>query len=466
MNAFLSDDFLLENDPARSLYFDHASKMPIIDYHCHLPPGEISEDKRFENLTKIWLYGDHYKWRAMRANGIPEKFITGEASDYQKFEKWAETVPYTMRNPLYHWTHMELRNPFGINSLLNPDSAKEIYEHCSGLLKSEAFSTRNLLRRFRVDIVCTTDDPIDDLKDHLKIKEGGYEIAVFPSWRPDKVLAADNVESLNAYLDKLSETTNIEIHDLQSLLDALKSRHDYFNTAGCRISDHGLERIYSRKFKKSQVKKVFNTLRAGHAVSKKKADIYKSAMLFFLAEMDHEKGWVQQFHIGALRNNNKRMGSVLGPDTGFDSIGDSSMARPISKFLNRLDSNKSLSKTILYNLNPADNYLFASMTGNFNDETAPGKIQFGSGWWFLDQKEGMEWQLNALSNLGLLSRFVGMVTDSRSFLSYPRHDYFRRILCNIIGTDVEKGLLPNDMKWLGQMVENISYYNAKNFFNF
>lgn len=466
MKAFLSEDFLLDTDPARSLYFDHASNMPIIDYHCHLPADEIAEDKNFENLTKIWLYGDHYKWRAMRANGVSEYFITGDANDYQKFERWAETVPYTMRNPLYHWTHMELKNPFGINKLLNSDSAEEIYEHCSALLKSEAYSTRNLLRRFRVETVCTTDDPIDDLKAHHKLNEDGFEIGVFPTWRPDRALGAEKVDFFNAYLDKLAEITNIEIHDIQSLIDALKARHDYFNSAGCKASDHGMERIYSRKFKKSQLKKIFNKLRAGHAVSKKKVEIYKSAILFYLAEMDHEKGWVQQFHIGALRNNNSRLGSVLGPDTGFDSIGDGSMARPLSKFLNRLDRRSALTKTILYNLNPAHNYLFASMTGNFNDGSVPGKIQFGSGWWFLDQKEGMEWQLNALSNLGLLSRFVGMITDSRSFLSYPRHDYFRRILCNIIGHDIENGLLPHDMKWLGQMVENISYYNAKTFFNF
>ena len=466
MKEFLSEDFLLDSEMSKSLYFDHASKMPIIDYHCHLPPDEIAEDKNFTNLTKIWLYGDHYKWRAMRANGIKEKYITGNTEDFEKFEKWAETVPYTMRNPLYHWTHMELKNPFGISKLLNPGSAREIYISCTELLITKPFSTRNLLKKFKVEVVCTTDDPSDTLSHHQKIKEDGFEIMVLPTFRPDKAMAAEDVVLYNHYLDKLSDTSNIDIKDLQSLVDALKSRHDYFHYMGGRLSDHGLEEMYSNSFKKSEIKKIFNSIRSGVSVSRKKLLKFKSALLIYLAEMDHEKGWTQQFHLGALRNNNSRMASSLGPDTGFDSIGDKEMARPVSRFLNSLDKTNSLPKTILYNLNPRDNYLFATMTGNFNDGSVPGKIQFGSGWWFLDQKEGMELQLNALSNLGLLSRFVGMLTDSRSFLSYPRHDYFRRILCNLIGMDVKNGLLPKDPDWLGQMVENISYYNAKNFFNF
>ncbi len=466
MKEFLSEDFLLESEMSRSLYFDHASKMPIIDYHCHLPPDEIAEDKNFANLTKIWLYGDHYKWRAMRANGIKEKYITGNTEDFEKFEKWAETVPYTMRNPLYHWTHMELRNPFGISKLLNSESAREIYDNCTELLNTKPYSTRNLLKKFKVEVVCTTDDPSDTLEHHRKIREDGFEIMVLPTFRPDKAMAAEDVVLYNQYLDKLSDTSNIDIKDLQSLIDALKARHDYFHYMGGRLSDHGLEEMYSNSYKKSEINKIFNSIRSGVSVSRKKLLKFKSALLIYLAEMDHEKGWTQQFHLGALRNNNSRMVSALGPDTGFDSIGDKEMARPVSRFLNSLDKTDSLAKTILYNLNPRDNYLFATMIGNFNDGSVPGKIQLGSGWWFLDQKDGMELQLNALSNLGLLSRFVGMLTDSRSFLSYPRHDYFRRILCNLIGNDVENGLLPKDSAWLGQMVENISYYNAKNFFNF
>jgi glucuronate isomerase len=466
MKEFLSEDFLLESKMSRSLYFEHASKMPIIDYHCHLPADEIAEDKNFKNLTKIWLDGDHYKWRAMRTNGIEEKYITGNAEDYDKFEKWAETVPYTMRNPLYHWTHMELKNPFGVTELLNPGSARDIYDKCEELLNTEHFSTRNLLKKFKVEVVCTTDDPADTLEHHTKIKEDGFETLVLPTFRPDKAMAAEDVVLYNEYLDKLSDISNVDIKDLQSLIDALKTRHDYFHHLGGRLSDHGLEEMYSSSFKKSEIKKIFNSIRSGVSVSKKKLIKFKSALLIYLAEMDHEKGWTQQFHLGALRNNNSRMASALGPDTGFDSIGDKEMARPVSKFLNTLDKMNALSRTILYNLNPRDNYVFATMIGNFNDGSVPGKIQLGSGWWFLDQKDGMEWQLNALSNLGLLSRFVGMLTDSRSFLSYPRHDYFRRILCNLIGNDVENGLLPDDSAWLGQMVENISYHNSKNFFNF
>jgi len=466
MKDFLTEDFLLDNDTSRNLYFNHASKMPIIDYHCHLPPNEIAEDKKFSNMTEIWLNGDHYKWRAMRANGIDEKFISGDASDYEKFEKWSETVPYTVRNPLYHWTHMELKNPFGVNKLLGPDTSKNIYNHCSELLNTDGFSTRNLLRKFNVKVVCTTDDPIDSLEHHKKIKKDKFEIRILPTFRPDKALATEDLSSFNTYLDKLSIASGIEIKDLQSLLDALKNRHDYFADLGCKLSDHGLEKIYSKKTKESEVQKIFDLLRSGQSISKKKDIKYRSYMLFQLAIMDHEKGWTQQYHLGAIRNNNSRMISEIGPDTGYDSIGDFEMAKPLSGFLDHLDQRHSLTKTILYNLNPKDNYLIATMAGNFNDNTIPGKIQFGSGWWFLDQKEAMEWQMNALSNLGLLSRFVGMLTDSRSFLSYPRHDYFRRILCNLIGKDVEAGLIPNDINWLGALVNNISYYNAKNYFGF
>lgn len=466
MKDFLSEDFLLDNETARNLYFNYASKMPIIDYHCHLPPHEIAQDKKFANMTEIWLLGDHYKWRAMRANGIDEKFISGDAHDYDKFEKWSETVPYTVRNPLYHWTHMELKKPFGVNKLLGPDTSKSIYNHCSELLSTDEFSTRNLLRKFNVKVVCTTDDPIDTLEHHKKIHSEDFEIKILPTFRPDKALATDDSVLFNKYLDDLSTASGIEIKDLQSLIDALKNRHDYFAESGCKLSDHGLEEIYSKKTSESEVRKIFDLLRSGKSISKKKTNKYKSFMLMQLAKMDHEKGWTQQYHLGAIRNNNSRMISELGPDTGYDSIGDFKMAKPLSRFLDQLDQKSSLAKTILYNLNPGDNYLVATMAGNFNDNTLPGKIQFGSGWWFLDQKEGMEWQMNTLSNLGLLSRFVGMITDSRSFLSYPRHDYFRRILCNLIGKDVEAGLIPNDINWMGALINNISYYNAKNYFGF
>jgi len=466
MKSFLSEDFLLETETARRLYFEHASEMPIIDYHCHLPPADLAEDKNFDNLTRIWLEGDHYKWRAMRTNGVDEKFITGEASDYEKFEKWAETVPFTMRNPLYHWTHMELRKPFGIDQLLHPGTARQIFDSCSELLQTEGFSTRNLLRYFRVEIICTTDDPADDLSFHQKLREEGFEIQVLPTFRPDKAMAIESPEIYNAYLDKLGTSANVEIRKLSDLTEALEIRHGYFQKMGCRLSDHGLEHIYADDFKSAEIEKIFDRVRKGDPVSPQDQSKFKSALLLTLAEMDHARGWAQQFHLGALRNNNTRMMRSLGPDTGFDSIGDFEMGHPLSKFLDSLDRNNRLGKTILYNLNPRDNYLFASMIGNFNDGSLPGKIQFGSGWWFLDQKEAMEWQLNALSNLGLLSRFVGMLTDSRSFLSYPRHDYFRRILCNLIGNDVENGLLPAETEWLGSMVENISYFNAKHFFNF
>lgn len=466
MKSFLSEDFLLETETARRLYFEHASEMPIIDYHCHLPTGEIASDKNFKNLTKIWLEGDHYKWRAMRTNGVDEKFITGIAADYEKFEKWAETVPFTMRNPLYHWTHMELKKPFGIDQLLHPGTARQIYDKCSDLLQTKGFSTRNILRFFRVEIICTTDDPADDLSHHQKLREEGFEIRVLPTFRPDKAMAIDSPENYNAYLDKLGSSADIDIRKLSDLTEALDNRHGYFQQMGCRLSDHGLEHLYAEDFKSSEIEKIFDRVRNGETVSLQDQAKFKSALLLTLGEMDHARGWTQQFHLGALRNNNTRMMRSLGPDTGFDSVGDFEMGRSLSKFLDSLDRNNRLAKTILYNLNPRDNYLFASMAGNFNDGSFPGKIQYGSGWWFLDQKEAMEWQLNALSNLGLLSRFVGMLTDSRSFLSYPRHDYFRRILCNLIGNDVEKGLLPAETEWLGSMVENISYFNAKHFFNF
>lgn len=465
--AFLDEDFLLETDFARALYHDHAAKMPIIDYHCHLPPDEIAADKKFKNLTRIWLNGDHYKWRAMRTNGVHERFCTGDADDFEKFEKWAETVPYTMRNPLYHWTHMELKNPFGIEKILNKHSASEIYDHCSTLLQTDEFSVRNILTKMKVKVVCTTDDPVDSLEHHKKIADDQFSVKVIPTYRADKVVNIDQAASFNAYIDKLGEVAGISISSLQDVYDALTKRHDYFHSMGCRLSDHGIETIWAADYTEEEVAGIFDSVRAGKTITPSEVIKYKSAMLYFLAILDHSKGWAQQFHIGALRNNNSRMMRELGPDTGFDSIGDFSFASAMARFFDKLDTTNQLAKTIVYNLNPADNEIVATMIGNFNDGSVAGKIQFGSAWWFLDQKDGMEKQMNALSNMGLLSRFVGMLTDSRSFLSYPRHDYFRRILCNLLGNDVQQGMLPaSEMDWMGEMVENICYNNANSYFGF
>ncbi len=466
MKKFLDENFLLQTKTAQQLYHDFAKEMPIIDYHCHLPPDQIAEDTQFENMSRIWLYGDHYKWRAMRANGIDEAYCTGHKSDSEKFQKWAETVPYTLRNPLYHWTHLELQRYFDIDDILSGDNAMEIYEKCTHKLQTPQFSVRNLLKKMNVVTVCTTDDPIDSLEHHQKIKQDNFEIKVLPAFRPDKAMNADDPEGLNNYIHKLEEVSGISVVNYDDYLKALKSRHDYFAENGCSVSDHGLEKIFAEDYTDQEIRNIFNVLRNGKAISNSELLKFKSALLFEFALWDHEKGWVQQYHLGALRANNTRKLKEVGPDTGWDSIGDFNQARSLSKFLNKLDQEDHLAKTILYNLNPADNELIASMIGNFNDGSIAGKIQFGSAWWFLDQKDGMVKQLDTLSNMGLLSRFVGMITDSRSFLSYPRHEYFRRILCNLIGNDVENGELPNDIKWLGQTVQNISFNNANNYFNF
>lgn len=466
MKPFLDQDFLLNTPVAQQLYHEFAQPMPIIDYHCHLPPHQIATDKKFNNLTEIWLQGDHYKWRAMRANGVPERFCTGDASDEEKFLKYAETVPHTLRNPLYHWTHLELQRYFGIDILLNADSAAQIYRDCNEQLQEDRFSCRNILRHQQVEVVCTTDDPADSLEYHCRLREDGYEVTVLPTFRADQAMDVDDPIAYNQYLHRLEKVSNVTIENLQGLWDALKKRHDFFHSLGCRLSDHGLEQVYATDFTAHEADLLFRKVRAGVPLSPTESDLLKSAILYHLALMDHARGWTQQFHLGALRNNNTRMMQSLGANTGFDSIGDFSHARPLSRFFDRLDQTDQLTKTIIYNLNPGDNYLIASMIGNFNDGSVAGKMQFGSGWWFLDQKEGMEWQINALSNLGLLSRFVGMLTDSRSFLSFPRHEYFRRILCNLLGNDVENGELPHDMNLLGDMVQNICYYNAKNFFQF
>jgi glucuronate isomerase len=466
MKAFLDQDFLLQSPTAQTLYHQYAAEMPIIDYHNHLVPQQIADDHQFENITQAWLYGDHYKWRAMRAHGVDEKYITGNASDEEKFMKWAETVPYTMRNPLYHWTHLELQRYFGVTEVLNAASAKRIYDHCAALLKTPEYSVKNLLLKMNVKVLCTTDDPIDDLGYHKQIKASGYAIKVLPTFRPDKAMAVDDVATFNAYVKSLAQVVGYGIQDLSTYKKAIGERHDYFHACGGRLSDHGLEHIYAEDYTEEQIAKIFGQLVSGANVSDHEKWQFKSAMLVYFAHLDHARGWTQQFHLGALRNNNARLLGSLGPDTGFDSIGDFEQAKPLSKFLNHLDSTNQLAKTILYNLNPGDNELLATMTGNFQDGTIVGKMQFGSGWWFLDQKDGMEKQINALSNMGLLSHFVGMLTDSRSFLSFPRHEYFRRILCNLMGQDVENGELPADIEWLGKLVKDISYTNASEFFNF
>jgi len=466
MKPFLDEDFLLLSPAAKQLYHTYAASMPIIDYHCHLNPADIAADISFKNITQAWLYGDHYKWRAMRSNGIPEEFCTGNASDYEKFMKWAETVPYTLRNPLFHWTHLELKRYFDINELLTPASAKKIWDKTAELLATPSYSVRGLMRKMRVEVVCTTDDPVDSLEHHRRIKEQGFEIKVLPAWRPDKAMAIDNPEKYNNYLRVLEEVSQTNIRTFAHLLEALRKRHAFFHENGCCMSDHGLDTFYAEDYTEKEIEKIFLKVQQGKQPSAEESARFKSAMLYELALMDFEKGWVQQYHVGAQRNNNTRMYRSLGPDTGFDSIGDKPVAYAMARFLDRLDSQGKLAKTILYNLNPADNEVYATMLGNFQDGSVPGKIQWGSGWWFLDQKDGMEKHLNALSNLGLISRFVGMLTDSRSFLSYPRHEYFRRILCNLFGNDIETGLLPGDMEWTGKIIQDICYYNAKSYFGF
>ena len=462
---FINDNFLLENKFAEELYHNYAKNQPIIDYHNHLPPQQISENKIFNNITNVWINGDHYKWRAMRTLGINEEFITGGASDKDKFLSWAKTVPYTMRNPLYHWTHLELARYFDIYDLLNENSAEKIYIETKEKLNTETYSVQNLLHKVNVEVVCTTEDPIDTLEYHQNIKKSNINLKVSTAFRPDKAILIEE-EGYNTYIDLLGKSANISINTYQDLCDALAKRISYFNDNGCKLCDHGLNQIYFEEFTESEIKSIFEKKRTNQTISNLEALKFQSAILLFLAETYHQFGWVQQFHLGALRNNNARMLRILGPDTGWDSIGDYSQAQKLSNFLNALDSKDKLTKTILYNLNPADNEVMATMIGNFNDGSLKGKVQYGSGWWFLDQKDGMTKQLNALSNMGLLSCFIGMLTDSRSFLSFPRHEYFRRVLCNIFGKEIEKGELPNDMEWIGKMVADISYNNAKEYFKF
>ncbi len=464
MKPFITEDFLLQGEFAKKLYHDYAKELPIIDYHNHLSPAEISANRVFENISQVWLAGDHYKWRAMRALGIHEDYITGKASDKEKFLKWAEAVPYTVRNPLYHWTHLELQRYFGIYELLSPANAETIYERTSEQLQSASHHTVGLLQGQNVEYICTTDDPADTLQHHASIKKQGISTKVFPTFRPDKAFAVEDSLSYIRYIKKLESVTNSAIDSYDKLCAVLEQRIDFFHENGGRLADHGLEQLYYFDTNEYDCKTIFYKVKEGKTLSTAEVAFFKAETLLFLSREYHKRGWTQQFHLGALRNNNRRLLTNLGPDTGFDSIGDFSQAKALSGFLNDLDSTDQLAKTVLYNLNPADNEVFATMAGNFNDGSIKGKVQFGSGWWYLDQKDGMEKQMNTLSNMGLLSCFVGMLTDSRSFLSFPRHEYFRRILCNLIGKDVANGELPADEKWLGKIVSDISYHNAKEYF--
>lgn len=458
---------MLTNEVAKKLYHESAEHLPIIDYHCHLDPKQIAENYPFRNLAEIWLGGDHYKWRAMRGNGVPEEFITGGRSDYEKFEKWAETVPYTMRNPLYHWTHLELSRIFGIDKIVKPETAREIYEECTAKLQTEEFRAARILERCHVEVVCTTNDPADSLIYHRQIPQLGIKTKVYPAWRPDKVLAIENPESYLIYIQRLAESADQEIRTYDDLLEALRKRHDYFASLGCRLSDHGMDNFYADAYTETEIRQIFAKVLAGKQPDETEIRKFKSALLFELAIMDWEKDWVQQYHISVIRNNCTRMYQAIGPDTGFDAILEVNCSAVGHKFLNRLDAIGKLTKTILYSLNPKDNEVLATLAYTFNEAPVPGKIQLGAAWWFLDQEEGMKKQLNTLSAMGLLSRFVGMLTDSRSFLSYPRHEYFRRILCNLIGEDVETGKLPySEMDFLKQMIEDICYRNAKRYFGF
>jgi glucuronate isomerase len=440
--------------------------MPIIDYHCHLDPKMIAENKPFTDLTEIWLGGDHYKWRAMRANGVPEEYITGNKPSYEKFEKWAETLPYTMRNPLYHWTHLELSRIFGIRETLKSSNARSVYEECTAKLQTPEFRPQALMKRMRVEAVGTTDDPADSLQYHKEIRESGLSVKVVPTWRPDKSLAIENPPAYNDYITRLEAASGLAILTYADLLDALQRRHDFFASEGSSLSDHGLTTFYADPYTDAEIQAIFLKVRSGKEPTAEEVNKFRSALLYELAVMDNKSGWVQQFHIGAIRNNNTRMFNRLGPDTGYDAIDDYAVAAQMNRFFDRLDREGNLAKTIVYNLNPRDNELMVTNLYNFNDGSTPGKMQYGSAWWFLDQLTGMENQLNALSALGLLSRFVGMLTDSRSFLSYPRHEYFRRILCNMLGDDIEKGLLPaSEIAFISRMVEDICYYNAKRYFD-
>ncbi|WP_026463916.1 glucuronate isomerase [Adhaeribacter aquaticus] len=465
MKNFITDNFLLQTEVAQRLYHDYAKNLPIIDYHNHLPPKSIAEDEAYENITQLWLAGDHYKWRAMRVLGIEEKYITGSASDEEKFLTWAAAVPYTMRNPLYHWTHLELKNSFGITDLLSEKNAKAVYHHCNSLLQGPEFTSRRLLEKYNVEMVGTTDDPADNLYYHKEIKYTDFNVKVLPSFRPDKAFNLAGGNAFRAYLQQLSEASGVTILNIDTLLEALQNRMEYFHEIGCRISDHGLSYIPLPTKKASNLDNIFVKVLAGDdQEATAHQDDFTRFILMELCRMYHQKGWVQQFHLGPLRDNNSRKLQLFGPNTGFDSIGDFNQALGLTTFLDDLEKTDQLAKTILYNLNPSDNAVFAAMTGNFQSEKVKGKVQFGSGWWFMDQLDGMRDQINTLSNIGLISCFIGMLTDSRSFLSFSRHEYFRRLLCDILANDINQGLLPADIPWIGKLVQDICYYNAKNYF--
>jgi glucuronate isomerase len=465
MKPFINKNFLLDNLTAEKLYFNYAENQPIIDFHCHLSPAMIAEDRQFNNLTEAWLEGDHYKWRAMRTNGINESYCTGNASDIEKFKKWAETVPAAVGNPLYHWTHLELARYFDIFELLSPATATDIYEKASALLRTKEFSTRSIIRKMKAEVICTTDDPADSLEHH-KFLKSDFEVSVLPTWRPDNVVKTEDPEKFREYIKKLELASETEIKTFDLLIESLDKRHEFFHEIGGRLSDHGLDRFYFAAYTASEIEKIFKNLLNGNTISVDETEKYKTAVMIELCRMNHKRGWTQQFHVGALRNNSARMFRQMGPDTGWDSIGVPQDAFKMSKFLSALDESDQLSKTILYNLNPADNEMMLTMAGNFNDGTTAVKVQYGAAWWFLDQKTGMEKHLKDLSSFGLLRRFIGMVTDSRSFLSYPRHEYFRRLVCNFVGNEVEKGLIPNEEELLKPLIEGISYLNAKNYFGF
>jgi Glucuronate isomerase len=465
MKPFIHENFLLGNKTAEKLYHKYSENQPIIDFHCHLSPEMIEQDHQFANLTRAWLEGDHYKWRAMRSNGINEKFCTGNASDIEKFKKWAETVPATAGNPLYHWTHLELLRYFNISELLSPSTAISIYEKASGLLQTKEFSIRSIMRKMKVEVVCTTDDPADNLEHHLILKDT-FEIKVLPTFRPDNVIKTEDPEKFKAYLKRLELVCGIKIRNFDTLAEVLDKRHRFFHEMGCRLSDHGLDRFYFSSFTSQEINSIFKKLLKGEIISSEESEKYKTAVMLELCRLNHKRGWTQQFHLGALRNSNSRMFRQMGPDTGWDSIGTVQDPLKISKFLSELDNNEQLAKTILYNLNPADNEMMITMAGNFNDGSSAMKVQYGAAWWFLDQKSGMEKHLKDLAAFGLLRKFIGMVTDSRSFLSYPRHEYFRRLVCNYLGEEVEKGLIPDEEEILKPIIEGISYRNAREYFGF
>jgi glucuronate isomerase len=479
---YIHDDFLLETEAARRLFHEYAEGAPIVDFHCHLSPAEIARDRRWENVTQLWLHGDHYKWRAMRANGVPERFCTGDATDREKFDRWAETVPWLVRNQLYPWTHLELARYFGIDGLLlGPETADHVWERCSEKLAEPWFSARGIMKKFNVTVVCTTDDPVDSLEHHRAIAEdGSFDVKVLPAWRPDRGMDVAKPDVFNVWVDRLAAAADVDVKDFDSYVDALRRRHEFFHEAGCRLSDHGIETFCAEDYSGAEIKAIFDRARTGAEPGGDEVVRFRSAMLHEFAVMDHEKGWAQQFHYGVLRNCNTRLFEKLGPDIGCDSMGDFEVARPLAKFLDRLDRRQKLARTILYNMNPRDNALLATMLGSFQDGSCPGgqsgtggagrklpgKMQLGSAWWVLDQKDGMEQQMIDLSQTGLLSRFVGMVTDSRSFLSYPRHEYFRRVLANLLGNDMERGYVPKDFDLVGRMVRDISCENASRYFGF